>query len=90
MSLSRLPLRSVPAVNAEPPALPELFTLSEGAARLRMGQSTLRALARRGEIGHGRSGKRLVFSSEDLAAYYTARRRNVTPSTQQHADVAPR
>jgi len=63
------------AINGGPAsALPELFTLGEAAARLRMGASTLRGIARRREIGHTRSGKRLVFTASDLAEYLDRRR----------------
>jgi excisionase family DNA binding protein len=55
-------------------ALPELYTLAEAAAQLRMGQSTLRGLARRRKIAHARSGNRLVFSAADLTQYLAARR----------------
>jgi excisionase family DNA binding protein len=55
-------------------ALPELFTLAEAAKKLRMGQSTLRGLARRGDIGHARSGKRLVFTPADLSTYLSRHR----------------
>ena len=74
MSLARGALRALPAIAGEPPVLPELFTLAEAAARLRMGQSTLRGLARRGEIGHARSGKRLIFTPGDLIEYIARRR----------------
>jgi excisionase family DNA binding protein len=54
--------------------LPRLHTLREAATLLRCGQSTLRAAARRREIGHLREGRRLLFSDADLATYIAARR----------------
>jgi excisionase family DNA binding protein len=62
-------------------ALPELYTLAEAAARLRMGQSTLRGLARRKKIGSTRSGNRLVFTAADLAQYLAAGR--IEPAREQ-------
>ncbi len=63
-------------VNGGPRADPdELLTLAESARLMRMGQSTLRALARRGAIGHVRNGRRLLFyRHRDLGTYLAARR----------------
>ncbi len=67
-------VRSLESSNGQGQGLPRYFTLKESAAIARSGQSTLRAAARRREIGHTRIGRRLLFTEADLRAYLERRR----------------
>ena len=60
--------------NGAPSMLPRYFTLKEAAEITRAGQSTLRAAARRRELGHTRIGRRLLFTDADLRDYLERRR----------------
>jgi excisionase family DNA binding protein len=62
------------------PALAEQRTLREAARILRCGESTLRAAARRREIGHTRLGRKLLFSDADLREFLSRRRVEAEPA----------
>ena len=55
--------------NGQSAGLPRYFTLREAAEITRSGQSTLRAAARRRELGHTRLGRKLLFTEADLREY---------------------
>ena len=62
------------SINGQGPGLPRYFTLKEAAEVCRSGQSTLRAAARRHELGHTRLGRKLLFTEGDLREYLERRR----------------
>ena len=55
---------------------PPMFTVAEAAARLRLGESTLRRMIAGRQIGHVRLGPdrgRIFLREQDLAAYLASR-----------------
>jgi len=61
---------------SEPTTLPTIMTLSEGAAFLRVKETTLRDLARRGMVPGRKVGQQWRFSRAQLEAWMLAGEHN--------------